>query len=49
MKFAGGLSGDASELQIENDRLKTTLMIISQKLKMKEDDQAEEMEKVMSK
>lgn len=29
---------DSQELQIENDRLKTTIMIITQKLKLKEDD-----------
>ena len=49
MKFAAGVSEDASELQIENERLKTTLMIISNKLKMKQDEQDEEMDKVMSK
>ena len=49
MKFASGVSEDASELQIENERLKTTLMIISNKLKMKQDEQDEEMDKVMSK
>ncbi len=38
--FIGGTSGgaDIEELQIENDRLKTTIMILNQKLKMKEDD-----------
>jgi hypothetical protein len=29
---------DAQELVIENDRLKTTIMILTQKLKLKEDD-----------
>ena len=29
---------DDGEMQIENDRLKTTLMILTQKLKLKEDD-----------
>ena len=29
--------GDAAELAIENDRLKTTLMILNQKMKMYED------------
>ena len=29
---------DAGELKIENDRLKTTIMIITQKLKLKDDD-----------
>ena len=29
---------DAQELEIENDRLKTSLMILTQKLKLKEDD-----------
>ena len=29
---------DDDEMQIENDRLKTTLMILTQKLKLKEDD-----------
>ena len=37
-------SGEAGELEIENDRLKTTLMILTQKLKMKEDDGMQELE-----
>ena len=32
-----GSSSDAAELKIENDRLKTTLMILNQKMKMYED------------
>ena len=32
-----GGKGDAAELAIENDRLKTTLMILNQKMKMVED------------
>jgi hypothetical protein len=35
---ATGGSADVGELKIENDRLKTTIMILTQKLKMKEDD-----------
>lgn len=45
INFEGGASpskrgsiSDAAEMQIENDRLKTTLMILSQKLKLKEED-----------
>jgi hypothetical protein len=30
-------SGDVGELKIENERLKTTLMILNQKMKMQED------------
>ena len=41
-------SSDAQELQIENERLQTSVMILSQKLKMKEDDGSEELEKVQS-
>ena len=37
---------DVSELQIENDRIKTTLMILTQKLKLKEDDQKGQEEKI---
>ena len=39
-------NGDVGELQIENDRLQTSVMILTQKLKMKEDDNAEELEKL---
>ena len=45
IKFQNGESPDGrksiaddQEMQIENDRLKTTLMILTQKLKLKEDD-----------
>ena len=37
---------DISELKIENDRMKTTIMILSQKLKMKNDDNNEDLEKI---
>jgi hypothetical protein len=37
-----------SDNDIENERLKTTLMILSQKLKMKEDDENEKTEKLLS-
>lgn len=33
----GATSGDVGELKIENERLKTTLMILNQKMKMHED------------
>jgi hypothetical protein len=33
-----GGSTSTQELKIENDRLKTSLMILTQKLKLKEDD-----------
>jgi len=39
-------NGDSEELQIENDRLKTTIMILNQKLKMKEDDSHQDIERV---
>ena len=39
---------DASELRIENDRMKTTIMILSQKLKMKTDDGNEDLEKLQT-
>ena len=39
---------DAGEHQIENDRLKTTLMILTQKLKLKEDDTNEGVEKAQA-
>lgn len=44
IKFEAGESpgksnnGDDDDMKIENDRLKTTLMILTQKLKLKEDD-----------
>jgi hypothetical protein len=44
IKFENGESpgkssiNDNEEMSIENDRLKTTLMILTQKLKLKEDD-----------
>jgi len=38
MKFDMGGPGDVAETKIENDRLKTTLMILSQKLKVKDDE-----------
>jgi hypothetical protein len=45
--FVGGSGGgDMEELQIENDRLKTTIMILNQKLKMKEDDVHQDSERV---
>ena len=45
--FVGGSGGgDIEELQIENDRLKTTIMILNQKLKMKEDDEHQDSERV---
>lgn len=44
----GGVEGDLEELQIENDRLKTSMMIMAQKLKLKEEDRAEEDEKFLS-
>ena len=45
--FVGGSGGgDVEELQIENDRLKTTIMILNQKLKMKEDDGHQDSERV---
>lgn len=47
VNYAGG-GGDIGELQIENDRLQTSVMIMSQKLKMKEDDNAEVLEKLNS-
>ena len=47
VKYEGG-GGDAGELSIENDRLKTTVMILTQKLKMKEDDGKEELERLQS-
>lgn len=34
-----GGSSDFAELKIENDRLKTTLMILNQKMKMQEDNE----------
>ena len=37
VKYSGG-GGDVEELRIENDRLQTSCMILTQKLKMKEDD-----------
>ena len=39
LKFQNPAGADTEELQIENDRLKTTVMILTQKLKLKEDDQ----------
>ena len=36
------------ELTIENDRLKTSMMILTQKLKLKEEDRAEEDEKFLN-
>lgn len=50
MKFeekaaAKGGKVDVGELQIENERIKTTLMILTQKLKLKEDDEKGETEK----
>jgi len=44
----GGVEGDIEELTIENDRLKTSMMIMSQKLKLKEEDRLEEDEKFLS-
>ena len=44
----GGAEGDIEELTIENDRLKTSMMILTQKLKLKEEDKAEEDEKFLS-
>ena len=41
-----GSGEDISELKIENDRMKTTIMILSQKLKMKNDDSNEDLEKI---
>ena len=41
-----GSGEDISELKIENDRMKTTIMILSQKLKMKNDDNNEDLEKI---
>ena len=38
MKFDMGGLGDAAETKIENDRLKTTITILTQKLKVKDDD-----------
>jgi hypothetical protein len=35
--LGGGSSSDIAEIKIENDRLKTTLMILNQKMKMQED------------
>lgn len=32
-------NGDVGELKIENERLKTTLMILNQKMKMQEDNE----------
>ena len=34
------------ELEMENDRMKTSIMILNQKLKMKDDDLKEEIEKL---
>jgi hypothetical protein len=39
---------DVEELQIENDRLKTTVMILTQKLKLKEDDKDGDSQKLNS-
>ena len=36
--MSGARKSDIGEMQIENDRLKTTLMVLTQKLKLKEDD-----------
>ena len=38
----------AAELKIENDRLKTTIMILTQKLKVKDDDGAADADKLRS-
>ena len=35
----GASESDAAELRIENDRLKTTLMILNQKMKIQEDNE----------
>ena len=43
-----GGNTDIGELQIENERLQTSCMILSQKLKMKEDDNSEELTKLQS-
>ena len=50
LKYAGGagVDGEMEELAIENDRLKTSMMILTQKLKLKEEDRAEEDEKFLS-
>ena len=45
VKYGGG-GGDVEELRIENDRLQTSCMILTQKLKMKEDDNQEEIDKL---
>jgi len=46
IKYDQGLSVDESEMKIENERLKTTIMILTQKLKMKEDDSKEDIEQL---
>ena len=48
LKFKSAAGPDTEELQIENDRLKTTVMILSQKLKLKEDDQNGDDQKLLS-
>ena len=39
LKYQTSQGGDIEELKIENDRLKTTVMVLTQKLKLKEDDE----------
>ena len=48
LKYANPSGVDAEELQIENDRLKTTVMILTQKLKLKEEDQEGDDQKLQS-
>lgn len=48
MKFQNPAGADTEELQIENDRLKTTVMILTQKLKLKEHDQNGDDQKLLS-
>ena len=48
LKYGNPSGVDAEELQIENDRLKTTVMILTQKLKLKEEDQDGDDQKLMA-
>ena len=48
IKFKSDTGGDFEELRIENDRMKTTLMVLTQKLKLKEEDKKQEDEKWLS-
>jgi hypothetical protein len=46
--FKQGGDADIEDLKIENERMKTTLMVMSQKLKLKQEDKLDEDEKWQS-